>query len=281
MTDIRRQSLRRRPPLGQHFLRDSAARARIVEALGQISQAAVVEIGPGKGALTRRLATRCRRLTAVELDRGLAAALEREFAGNPAVEVVHGDILRLDLADIAAQAGQRLQVVGNLPYAITSRILLHLFRHADAVDQAVLMVQREVAERLAAEPGGRQYGLLSATACMHARVECLFTLPPGAFSPPPAVDSAVVRLVMRSRFAELRVTREAFLEFLRSIFSHKRKTLANNLSAAGFSSSFIQGSMRECGLDTMIRAESLPVERVAELYRALQSERQSGTGPDA
>lgn len=269
-TFFQRQAAGRKPPLGQHFLRDSVASARIVEALGAPARAAVVEIGPGKGVLTRLLACRSESLTAVEIDRRLAVALEEEFTGNPAVEIVCGDFLQMDLDALAAKKRQSLRVTGNLPYYITSDILLHLFRHSGAVDRAVLMMQREVAERLTASPGVREYGALTALTAMHASVEFLFGLPPEAFSPPPAVQSSVVRLVMHSRFEELHVDREGFPKFLHQIFAQKRKTLANNLLAAGFEPGPVRKCMERSGLDPMVRAESLPIETAAELYLVLQ-----------
>lgn len=271
MTAFDKRHGRRKPPLGQHFLRDSVASGKIVEALSLVPDDAVVEIGPGRGELTRLLAAKAGSLTAIELDRELAAVLAAEFAGAPSVEIVKGDILKIDLGAMAAGKKRRLQVVGNLPYYITSPILLHLFRYADVVDRAVVMMQRELAERLTASPGNSEYGLLSATAGMHAKVEKLFSLPPGAFSPPPAVSSAVVRLVMRKRFEELHVEREEFLGFLRQIFAQKRKTLVNNLVAAGFEPDRVRGSMDRCGLDRMMRAEALPLEQTAKLYQELQA----------
>lgn len=209
-------------------------------------------------------------LTAIELDRNLAAVLAAEFAGNPSVEIIQGDILGIDLGAIAAGKKRRLRVVGNLPYYITSPILMDLFRNADVVDRAVIMMQRELAERLAAGPGTSEYGLLSATAGMHAEVEKLFSLPPGAFDPPPAVSSAVVRLVMRKRFDELHVGREEFLRFLRQIFAQKRKTLVNNLVASGYEPAQVRNSMARLDLDPVVRAEALELEKTAQLYLALR-----------
>ncbi len=178
-----------RPKLGQHFLVDSGATARIVEALGDISESTVLEIGPGRGALTAMLARRARRLIAVEIDRVLAAQLRMNFSQEPNVEIIEGDVLAIDFHTLfgpkpgSTRPGMNHQpeparVVGNLPYFITSDILLRLFEFRQYFETIVLMVQREVAERLAAAPGGSDYGLLSATAQLYARVEELFTLPP-------------------------------------------------------------------------------------------------------
>jgi 16S rRNA (adenine1518-N6/adenine1519-N6)-dimethyltransferase len=255
---------RSKPKLGQNFLVSPTAPRAIVEALGDLSQATVLEIGPGRGALTGLLAARAKQVIAVELDAALAASLQ----GN-SVEVLCQDILNVDLTGLAVQQGTRLQVVGNLPYYISSPILTHLFAHSAVIDRTVLMVQREVAERIVAPPGSRAYGLLSASTQMHASVENLFTLPPEAFSPPPEVYSTVIRLTMHARFEELKVQQEAFLRFLRQIFALKRKTLVNNLRAAEYSPVAVDAAFKQCGVDPQVRAEALSLESMACLFRSL------------
>jgi 16S rRNA (adenine1518-N6/adenine1519-N6)-dimethyltransferase len=260
----------RKPKLGQHFLTDDRARHAIVDALGDASTRTVLEIGPGHGAITSLLAPRCRRLVAIEFDPALAAELRFRFRTQPHVEIVESDILATDLAALIPP-GETADVVGNLPYYITSEILLRLFAAARAglLTRAVLMMQREVALRLAAAPGVRDYGLLSATTQMNARVENLFTLPPEAFSPPPAVYSTVLRLEFAPRFAELNVDPAAFDAFLRTCFAQKRKTLSNNLRAAGHSPEAIQAAW-PAQIPPQARAESLALEPLAELHRALK-----------
>src|ERR1700753_3884371 len=238
-------TMQRKPQRGQNFLVSPTAPRAIVDALGDLSQATVLEIGPGKGALTSLLAPRAKQVIAVELDRALAAALQ----GN-SVEVICGDILEVDLTQLAAQRGVRLQVIGNLPYYISSPIMMHLFAHSGVIDRAVLMAQREVAERIVAAPGSRAYGLLSAITQMYARVEQLFTLPPEAFAPRPEVYSTVIRLTMHPRFEELAVDAEGFLRFLRQIFALKRKTLTNNLRAAGYEGTVVERAFLRCAVDT-------------------------------
>ena len=262
--------------LGQNFLVSATAPAAIVAAMGDLSTASVLEIGPGHGVLTRLLASRSEHLTAVELDRAMAASLRLEFASQPQITILEGDILKLDPGRLPDEKPGRWRIVGNLPYYITSPILLHLFDHAAAIESAVLMVQREVAERVAASPGNRDYGLLSATAQMHARVEMLFSLPPSAFSPPPQVHSAVLRLTMEPRFAELQVERTPFLRFMRQAFAQKRKTLANNLRAAGYDTAKIKqalgtslGSQQAAGDPLLARAEALSPEILARVFRAM------------
>jgi 16S rRNA (adenine1518-N6/adenine1519-N6)-dimethyltransferase len=259
-------SRRHKPKLGQNFLVSPTAPGAIVDALGDLSQATVLEIGPGPGALTTILAARAKHLIAVELDAALAKALPASTA-----EIICQDILELDLTELAARHGVRLMVIGNLPYYISSPIMMHLFAHSSVIDRAVLMMQREVAERITALPGSREYGLLSATAQMYASVEQLFTLPPEAFSPAPEVYSTVIRLTMAPRFSELQLEPEGFLRFLQQIFAQKRKTLANNLRAAGFSPATVEAAFDQCGVDPRVRAEALPLEAMACLYHATAS----------
>ena len=261
-----------KPSLGQNFLVDESAVLRIVDALGDIGDGLVIEIGPGRGALTQLLAARAKSLVAIELDRTLAPFLQIQFGGNPAVHILQQDILATDLSEITRQygAGGKARVLGNLPYYITSDILLHLLDHGDAFDLAVLMVQREVAERVAARPGSRDYGMLSATVQMFARVEQLFTLPPEAFQPAPKVHSTVLRLTVAPRYGELGVERKPFENFLRSIFAQKRKILGRNLRNAGFSTERIAAAMETAGLDANVRAEACSLEAMAALHRALR-----------
>jgi 16S rRNA (adenine1518-N6/adenine1519-N6)-dimethyltransferase len=264
----------RKPKLGQNFLVDDAARNAIADSLGTVAERTVIEIGPGHGAITSILAERCRRLIAIELDRALAAELRFRFREQQQVEILEGDVLEVDL-DALVTPGETVDVVGNLPYYITSQILLRLFAVGarGVLGRAVVMMQREVAERVAAVPGGREYGLLSATAQMNARVETLFTLPPAAFSPPPDVFSTVLRLEFAPRFAELGVDAAGFDAFLKTCFAQKRKTLANNLRAAGYTSEALQAAWPQ-EIPLQARAESLALEPMAKLYRALR-----GPGP--
>ncbi|HYK36636.1 16S rRNA (adenine(1518)-N(6)/adenine(1519)-N(6))-dimethyltransferase RsmA [Alloacidobacterium sp.] len=256
-----------KPKLGQNFLTDRSASSRIVEALGDISEKTVVEIGPGNAAITELLAQKAHRLIAVELDRALAANLKRRFAGSQ-VEVIEQDILIFDLASLR-DSDEKLLVIGNLPYYITSDILLHLFRYHNVISRAVLMMQREVADRVAAAPGSRDYGLLSATTQLYAQVEKLMTLPPGAFAPPPKVYSSVLRLTFATRFSELGVDADGFIAFLRQCFAQKRKTLVNNLRAAGFDAPGIARVVEASGISGQARAEAVSLEVMAGLYRGL------------
>jgi 16S rRNA (adenine1518-N6/adenine1519-N6)-dimethyltransferase len=259
----------RAPKLGQNFLVDDAARHSIADALGDLTDRTVLEIGPGHGAITSILAPRCRRLICIEIDRALAAELRFTFRDQPHVEIVEADVLGADFAALIPP-GTTADVVGNLPYYITSPILMRLFAagRRSLLSRAVVMMQREVADRLAATPGTREYGLLTATTQMNARVETLFTLPPAAFSPPPDVYSTVLRLEFRPRFAELDVDPAGFDTFLRACFAQKRKTLANNLRAAGYMPQQTLAAWPS-EIPAQARAESLPLDPLAQLYRTL------------
>ena len=270
---------RRKPKLGQHFLNDASYAARIVDALGDISQSTVLEIGPGGGALTASLVKRARRVIAIETDRVLAAQLRMNFSLTPNIEVIEGDILAIDLDTIFGprpgmtrpgmeHAPERVRVVGNLPYFITSDILLRLFQYRKYFELIVLMVQKEVAERLAAHPGTKEYGLLTATTQLYADVEELFTVPPGAFAPPPKVQSAVVRLTPAPRLEELGVNEAEFMRFLKLSFGQKRKTLWNNLKTR-YASEDLTRAMMRAKVKPSVRAEALSLEQNARLFRAL------------
>jgi len=276
---------RKKPKLGQHFLTDTSAAARIVEALGDISQSTVLEIGPGRGGLTLSLSRRARRVIAVETDRVLAAQLRMNFSLVPNLEIIEGDILAVDFDTLFGpkpgstrpgmeQAPEKVRVVGNLPYFITSDILLRLFEYRKYFEVLVLMVQKEVADRLAARPGISEYGLLSATAQLYARVEKLFTLPPGSFSPPPKVHSTVVRLVLSPRLEKLRVSEAEFMQFLKLSFAQKRKTLWNNLRGR-YGPEDLKRAMTKAKIEPAIRAEALTLEESASLFRELMSAQES------
>jgi len=276
-----RASSRSKPKLGQHFLASDSAAQRILDALGDISQRTVLEIGPGRGALTTMLAARARRLIAIELDRVLAAQLRMQFGQTRNVEIIEGDILAMDFDTIfGPKPGlqrpgltiepERADVVGNLPYYITSDILLHLFAYRRYFATLLIMVQKEVADRLAAAPGSRDYGLLSATAQLYSRVEKLFTLPPGAFNPPPKVHSSVVRLTIEPRLEQLSVPEERFIQFLKLSFGQKRKTLWNNLKEE-HNKDALRKALEKTGIKPTVRAEALSLEKSAALFRALET----------
>jgi 16S rRNA (adenine1518-N6/adenine1519-N6)-dimethyltransferase len=282
-----------KPKLGQHFLASDSFAAQIVDALGDVSQNTVLEIGPGRGVLTSLLAKRARRLIAVELDRVLAAQLRLRFGMFSNVEIIEADILSIDFDSLfGPKPGLRrpgiefrpdpVKVIGNLPYYITSDILLRLFDYSKYFDTMVILVQREVADRIAAKPGSSDYGLLSATAQLYARVDKLFTLPPGAFAPPPKVHSTALRLTIAPRQQELGLATDSqsnageinngFIDFLKLSFGQKRKTLWNNLKS-NYSESQLRAALAQARVKPAARAETLSLQESAALFLALRNAR--------
>ena len=275
------------PKLGQHFLSDDSFAVQIVDGLGDVSQNTVLEIGPGRGVLTSLLAKRARRLIAVELDRVLAAQLRLRFGMFSNVEVIEADILSVDVDSLfGPKPGLRrpgiefkpspAKVIGNLPYYITSDILLRLLDYSKYFETLVILVQREVADRISALPGSRDYGLLSATAQLYARVEKLFTLPPAAFAPPPKVHSTALRLTIAPRQQKLGLTEgysnDAFIDFLKLSFGQKRKTLWNNLKS-NYADADLRGALARARVKPAVRAETLTLEQSAALFHALRNSR--------
>ena len=230
-----------RKRFGQHFLHDPGVLRRIVEAIAPQRGDAVVEIGPGEGALTRPLLERLERLTAIEIDRDLAARLSREFPGDR-LAVVVADVLDYDFA--AFPAG--IRIVGNLPYNISTPILFHLARQADRVRDMHFMLQKEVVDRMVAKPSTPDYGRLSVTLQVRFAMQKLFDVAPGAFRPPPKVVSAFVRLVPLPGVA----IPENFADVVRRAFSARRKTLRNALGLA-------PAEFAALGIDPALRPENL------------------------
>ncbi len=243
--------------LGQHFLIRQSVLARIADEACPEPGATVVEIGPGRGALTAHLLDRAARVVAIEVDPVLADYLRLKFQHRPNLEIVAADVLKCDLARWAPAA-----VAGNLPYYITSPILDKTLALGPLLTRAVFLVQLEVAQRLTAPAGSRDYGFLSVHAQLFASVSLLFPVPRAAFRPPPKVDSAVVRLLPRAPDPSL-PDPAAFLAFASLCFRHKRKTLRNNLL----------GPYPKEALDALPaasrRAEQLSIPELAALWRAL------------
>jgi 16S rRNA (adenine1518-N6/adenine1519-N6)-dimethyltransferase len=227
-----------------------------------------IEIGAGHGEMTALLARQAKRVVAIELDAKLVSALRAlaERLGN--VTVVAGDVLSLNLAELA---GGRFCVYGNIPYYITSPIVHRLFRFSERLRAAYLVVQLEVAARLAARPGRREYGYLSAFTQFYARSEILLRIPPGAFRPPPKVASALVALGLPGERAVLGVRDEpAFIEFLKTCFAQKRKTLRNNLRAMA-PHGRAEALLAECGVSRDARAEQLSLAQFARVFERMRA----------
>src|SRR6266545_1105528 len=259
--------------LGQHFLADDAVAERVVALVVPTSRDLVVEIGPGQGALTGRLARAAGRLIALEVDPVFAGALSQRFAEAPHVEIRLDDARGFDYASLPAlkpdPAGRAL-VVGNLPYSVGKPILQALVEAGTAVDEMALMLQKEVAERVAAPPGGKTYGSLSVLTQIACEPYLAFTVPPGAFRPPPQVDSAVLHL--RARREPLVPATEApgFRAVVLAAFSQRRKSLANSLAAGlAMSAERTRALCESAGIDPGRRAETLSLEEFTRLGRGL------------
>jgi len=255
--------------LGQHFLRDDAVAERIVAQVSPTPRDLVLEIGPGQGALTGRLARAAGRLLAIEVDAALAAALMERFADAAHVEFRMADARSFDYSGLPAlkpDPAGRVLVVGNLPYSVGKPILMALVEAGKAVDEMALMLQKEVAERVAAEPGGRTYGSLSVLTQLACEARLAFTVPPGAFRPPPQVDSAVLHL--RVRPAPLVPAAEAphFRAVVLAAFGQRRKSLANALAAGlGISTDRARALCAAASVDPGRRAETLSFDEFTRL----------------
>ena len=241
--------------LGQHFLTSAPILERIALAVCSTPTELVIEIGPGRGALTEKLLNHAGRVIAIEIDRGLVEALRARFAGHPRLEIIHADVLDVDLGGWGS-----VPIAGNLPYYITSPIIEKALRAGSP--RSVFLIQKEVAERLSAKPGTREYGYLTARTALFGDTQRLFDVKSGAFRPPPKVDSSVIRIEPHGRDFGI-ADREAFLVFLTHCFRQKRKTLRNNLMGA-YGRSAID-ALPEASL----RAEQLTIERLTEMFLRL------------
>lgn len=251
--------IRPKKRFGQHFLRDMRVVERIVAAFAPQPTDHVVEIGPGEGVLTRALVGRVARLDLVELDRDLAAQLAQTYADAPAITVHQADALKFDFRALAAPGGT-LRLIGNLPYNISTPLLFHALAQAERVRDMLFMLQKEVVERLSAAPGGKDYGRLSVMVQWRCRVENLFTVPPGAFYPPPKVDSAVVRLTPHATPPVAVRNPATFARVVQAAFAQRRKTLRNSLKGVVSAE-----AMSALGIDPIRRAETLSLQEFAAL----------------
>jgi 16S rRNA (adenine1518-N6/adenine1519-N6)-dimethyltransferase len=270
-----------RQRLGQHFLADAGWREEIARAI-RVSQQSIVpapsgnsaefcwiEIGAGHGEMTEHLASTGAPVHAIELDPLLAGALKRLAKRFPNLEIVSADILETDIEKIAA--GRRVRIYGNLPYYITSPILHRLFESAELIEEIHIVIQHEVALRLAAQPGTRDYGYLSVLTQYFSRPELVLEIPRGAFRPPPEVSSALVTLRLPGERAKLpQIDEASFLEFVKVCFSQKRKTLVNNLKSR-VKPDRAREVLANLGLRADARAEQLSVANLAALLTQLES----------
>ena len=272
---LARHGLRAKKSWGQNFLHDRSVHARIVAAAACTADDVVVEIGAGLGTLTAALATAeppPARVIALERDADMLRVLAAELADVPRVSVTPADAAAFDFAAASRDAGRPLVVVGNLPYQIASALVVGLVEARGAIARAVVMVQREFAQRVVAPPGSRTYGRLSVTVQQHAEARILFHVPPGAFHPPPNVTSSVMRLVPRA--APLAPVRDEalFAEVVKQAFSTRRKMLRRALEPA-FGDVAVARALAAASIDETLRAERLSVADFARLADAFEAER--------
>jgi 16S rRNA (adenine1518-N6/adenine1519-N6)-dimethyltransferase len=255
--------MRARKRFGQHFLHDESVLERIALAVSPRATDHIVEIGPGRGALTRALLeSPCATLDAIEIDRDLVPQLRDELAGEPRFTLHECDALEFDFTALARKRGARLRLVGNLPYNISTPLLFHVLEHAEAIDDLHVMLQREVVDRITASPGNGDYGRLTIMLSPWLTAESLFEVDPGAFRPPPRVWSAVLRLTVRREPAFAVSPR--FATVVAAAFSHRRKTLRNALKGVVSAEQIMA-----CHVDPNARPETLPPEAFNRLAQAL------------
>lgn len=276
---LRRHGLRPKHSWGQNFLGDEDALDQIASALRLEPGEHVVEIGPGLGHLTRFLLDTGAHVTAIEKDRDMAAVLRKELP-HERLTVVEANAVNVHFADAAKV--DRVAVAGNIPYHLTSPILFKVLEERARLSRVVLTIQKEVAERITAQPGGRDYGMLTPILDLYFEVRALYDLPREMFHPPPNVDSAVIRLWTRDVPRAEVVSHARFMRLVKASFAHRRKTLLNSLKsdAALGSVEILQDALREAGVDPMRRAETLSTVEFAAIERAL-GPLASGKAPSA
>lgn len=262
------QGMRPRHGLGQNFLVDRRALDRIVAAVDPQPGELVLEVGPGLGVLTRALAGQGASVLAVELDAGMVALLAQTLAGWDGIRVIQGDIMAVDLRRLLAEAlppGGRAKVAANLPYYITSPVLFRLLEEELPLSRIVVMVQREVAERMVAPPGGKEYGALSVAVQYYTEPALVARVPAGSFWPSPEVDSAVVALQVRTS-PPVKCPHDQFFAVVKAAFGQRRKTLLNALSAGlGIPKDQLEPMVRAAGIDARRRGETLTLAEFAAL----------------
>nr|WP_298132675.1 16S rRNA (adenine(1518)-N(6)/adenine(1519)-N(6))-dimethyltransferase RsmA [uncultured Pseudoxanthomonas sp.] len=250
--------------LGQHFLTDRSYIDKIVMAVNPQPGDRLVEIGPGQGAITFPLLRKHGELTAIEFDRDLITPLMEASEGIGRLTIIHKNVLDVDFGKLAGDT--QIRLVGNLPYNLSSPILFHAIEHAASIHDMVFMLQKEVVDRMAAEPGSKVYGRLSVMLQAYCRVDSLFVVPPGAFRPPPKVDSAVARLVPRDAAAIGIADPRRFEEVVRAAFGQRRKTLRNALGGTCTTDQIEAAGLRpdaraeQIDVDGFVRLANLPAE---------------------
>ena len=275
---LNRFGIRTQKKLGQHFLVDESVVRRIAESLELKADMPVLEIGPGIGTLTQFLAMTGARVTAVELDRRCIEIMGTTLKAYNNIRIVQGDVLSLDFAELMG-AGS-FQIAGNLPYYITTPIVMKILEGHVPAEKMVFMVQKEVADRMVSAPGSKEYGALSVAVQYHTKAVKLFEVPSAAFMPPPAVDSAVILCTKRAQPPVDIPSEKLFFRVVRAAFGQRRKTLANSLQGGGFSKEEVTAMLQETRIKGERRGETLSLDEFAALSRSYARNRKEGVSDE-
>jgi len=269
---MQRYQKRFKKSLGQNFLIDSDVLDAIVEKSGIDKDTAVLEIGPGIGALTMHLSQAAKKVVAVEIDSGLIPLLGETLQGCDNVELVNADILKTDIASLIEQklsGAQKVKVAANLPYYITTPILFKLLEYRAQINSITVMVQKEVAERIVAPSGGKDYGALTVAMQFYTKPEIIYQVPAHSFMPMPKVDSAVIRLDILDKPAVDVTDQKLFFRVVRAAFAHRRKTFVNSASAEGFNKEAMANILQQCDFPADIRGERFSLQDFAKITEKL------------
>lgn len=260
---------------GQNFLNDSSLSDKIIEAAKINNETEVLEIGPGMGFLTEKLIENSKFLTAFEIDNDLIPFLNKKFAKNENFKLIHQDFMEADLTEFFEnqknENRKNVKVVANIPYYITSPIINKLLEHRENIDEIYLMVQKEVAERIASDPHSRNMSLLTHAVQFYAETEYLFTVPKEKFNPVPKVDSAFLGIkILKDKRYESQISEEKYFKYLREAFSNKRKSIANNLVKLGFSKDIVGNALEKAGKTRLARTEEFSVQEFIDFIKILE-----------
>ena len=275
---LNRFGIRTQKKLGQHFLVDESVVRQIAESLELKADMPVLEIGPGIGTLTQFLAMTGARVTAVELDRRCIEIMGTTLKAYNNIRIVQGDVLSLDFAELMGTGP--FQIAGNLPYYITTPIVMKILEGQVPAEKMVFMVQKEVADRMVSAPGSKEYGALSVAVQYHTKAVKLFEVPSAAFMPPPAVDSAVILCTKRAQPPVDIPSEKLFFRVVRAAFGQRRKTLANSLQGGGFSKEEVTAMLQETRIKGERRGETLSLDEFAALSRSYARNRKEGVSDE-
>lgn len=258
--------------LGQHFLKNFSTAKKIIKYISPQKDDLIIEIGAGKGALTFPLAEKTGKIIAIEKDKALVASLGRKIVPN--LTIMEKDVLKINFKELVAKeinSKIRVKLVGNLPYSISSPLLFKVFKEKKLFQECIFLLQKEVAERICALPGSKKYAPISILFQIYFSTKIHFILPPGAFSPPPQVESALISLKRRHFKLFALKDDESFLKFLKGSFRHRRKMLYKNLVKLKFSLPLIEEAFQKCNIEKGLRPEQLTISQFVKLFSFFQS----------